>query len=302
MARKSGKKKPSGRRGDYPLSTLVAILIIGVLLGASAVLYYKPAAAPRAVTEKEPIALPGVAKAVANIVAVAGEEGEGVVGTATVELRSGDGRVLVSANPFVEPDTQDSIKTAKAVAEDILGASLERSDIIVSFELGIESNQTQVVGGPSAGSAIAVAIIAAVQGKQLRSGVAFTGTVEPDGTIGPVGAILQKAEAAGVAGMQLMIVPAGQGNMTYYEKDVYKEARGSFVIQRIRYFPKTVSLSEYTSQWNMTTFEAATAAEAAAIAIEGFEPPADAGRVGVTGAATGSYYQKAVQEGCAIYG
>ncbi len=274
----------------HPPIVLVIILIVGAFIGASIAVVYTAAPRPFSSVGREPVQLPeGTASAEATIVAITDDGGEGILGKAVVELRSGTGRVLISANPFIEPDTQDSIKTAKAAVEKVLGASLERSDVIASFILGpdgVEPNATQIVGGPSAGSALAVAMIAAIQGKTVRSDVAFTGTVKADGSIGPVGGILEKAQAAGEAGIKIFIVPAGQGNLSFYEREVVRETRNGFVVQRVRYVPKIISLDEYTEQWNMTSFEAATVLDAARIAILGFQLPSATAQIGATGAAT----------------
>jgi len=205
--------------------------------------------------------------AVAHIVAVSTDTNKGVIGTATVELIPGQGRVLISANPFVEPDTQESVAIARAVAENFTGVSLANNDVIASFELLLGNESAQVVGGPSAGAAITVALIAAVENRSVRSDVAITGRILPDGRIGSVGGILEKAQAAAEAGMQIFIVPAGQANITYYEKTESRTSTNGFAITRISYAPQTLSLNNYTKQWNMTSVEAQTIEEAAMFAI-----------------------------------
>jgi hypothetical protein len=64
--------------------------------------------------------------------------------------------------------------------------------------------------GPSAGAALAVALIAVFKGHVVRGDVCLTGTLEPDGRIGKVGAIPQKMQAAWAAGCHLMLVPRYQ--------------------------------------------------------------------------------------------
>ena len=56
----------------------------------------------------------------------------------------------------------------------------------------IKANAT-VIEGASAGAALAVATVAALTGKELNSSVMMTGTINHDGTIGPVGGIFEKA-------------------------------------------------------------------------------------------------------------
>ena len=64
----------------------------------------------------------------ANIVAVT-PQGTGIVNQASVEIIPGSGRILLSINPFVEPDTQDSTQTAVGIAEKFTGKSLKDKDM-----------------------------------------------------------------------------------------------------------------------------------------------------------------------------
>jgi len=64
--------------------------------------------------------------------------------------------------------------------------------------------------GPSAGAAMAVGFLAVFRGDRIIRGVAMTGTIEPDGRIGPVGGIPDKVRAAKREGYRLVLVPAGQ--------------------------------------------------------------------------------------------
>jgi PDZ domain-containing protein len=71
---------------------------------------------------------------------------------------------------------------------------------------------TQRVGGPSAGLAFTLAIIDDLTPGSLTGGkrVAVTGTIEPDGKVGPVGGVEQKAITAKTNDVQLMIVPTSE--------------------------------------------------------------------------------------------
>lgn len=71
---------------------------------------------------------------------------------------------------------------------------------------------TARVSGPSAGLAFALAIIDDLTPGDLtgRGDVAVTGTINEDGTVGPVGGVAQKAVTARDAGARLMLVPADE--------------------------------------------------------------------------------------------
>jgi PDZ domain-containing protein len=69
---------------------------------------------------------------------------------------------------------------------------------------------TAGIGGPSAGLAIALAILDEITPGNLTGGldVAVTGTIDFDGNVGPIGGIEQKAVAARASGAKVLIVPA----------------------------------------------------------------------------------------------
>jgi len=67
------------------------------------------------------------------------------------------------------------------------------------------------IDGPSAGSLMTAAMIAARTGDEIRSDVTMTGTVNPDGSIGPVGGLPQKIRAAVRDGKKRIGLPIGQG-------------------------------------------------------------------------------------------
>jgi Lon-like protease len=71
------------------------------------------------------------------------------------------------------------------------------------------SVDTTGIGGPSAGLAMALAITDTLTPGNLTGGrrVAVTGTIDPEGNVGEIGGIEQKAVAARAAGVSLFIVP-----------------------------------------------------------------------------------------------
>ena len=127
------------------------------------------------------------------------------------ELKDGDGDVLVNTNPFVEPDTQYSVREAVAIAENFTNVNVSNKDLVVSFAI----NGT-LIGGPSAGAATTVDTIVAMEGAQVRQDMAITGTIEEGGYIGQVGGAFDKAVAAEKNGMTLFLVPNGQKKVIYY--------------------------------------------------------------------------------------
>lgn len=68
----------------------------------------------------------------------------------------------------------------------------------------------QDVGGPSAGLMFATGIVDKLTPGDLAKGqhIAGTGTIDPDGTVGPIGGIRQKLAGARAAGATLFLMPA----------------------------------------------------------------------------------------------
>ena len=68
------------------------------------------------------------------------------------------------------------------------------------------------IGGPSAGLAFTLAILDSLSSGNLTGGhrVAATGTISPDGTVGPVGGVREKTVAVQRAGAQIFFVPAAE--------------------------------------------------------------------------------------------
>lgn len=194
------------------------------------------------------------------VLAVRSDNNAGIETYVDAEIQPGKGRVLINTNPFVEPDTQLSAETAVKVAENYTKTSLKDRDVIITF-----SADTQLVGGPSAGSSMTLALIAAMEGKTPNAKMAMTGTIESDGSIGQVGGVLEKAQAASEQGAKTFLVPKGQSVLTYYEPQVTQRQRGPFVIQEVQYVPKTLDLKEYANTtWGLDIWEVATIGQAAA--------------------------------------
>ena len=71
---------------------------------------------------------------------------------------------------------------------------------------------TDAIGGPSAGLAFTLALIDALTPGELSppGGVAVTGTMAADGSVGAIGALVQKAVAVRASGAGLFLVPGAQ--------------------------------------------------------------------------------------------
>jgi PDZ domain-containing protein len=81
--------------------------------------------------------------------------------------------------------------------------------VVLPFELEIDTGS---IGGPSAGLVFTLTLIDELTPGSLTGGVAVaaTGTIELDGSVGPVGGLPQKASAAAQNGVRVFLVPAAQ--------------------------------------------------------------------------------------------
>ncbi len=79
----------------------------------------------------------------------------------------------------------------------------------VGFDVAIDTGE---VGGPSAGLAFTLAVLDQLTAGELTGGadVAVTGTMRPDGSVGAIGGLPQKAAAVRDEGLDTFIVPAAQ--------------------------------------------------------------------------------------------
>jgi uncharacterized protein len=162
-------------------------------------------------------------------------EGKGVATILKVGIKPGNGKVLVDINSILFwLDTQQSIQTAKKVAQEITKIDLSKFDLIYS----LENINASVVEGPSAGAALTIATIAAIEGKDLNPKVMITGTINPDGTIGPVGGIIPKAQAAKEIGATIFLVPEGQSTQVNYIPEEKCERVGYFTFCTTTYKKK----------------------------------------------------------------
>ncbi len=187
--------------------------------------------------------------------------GNGVLAKLIVEARPGSGRSLVNIdNLLFWTDTQHSVRMARRVAERYLNTSLDNVDLIYT----IEANAT-VIEGTSAGAALTIATIAVLENKTLRNDVTITGTINSDGTIGPVGGVLEKGKAAAEHGMKIFLVPLGQSYQVQYEPKRHCEKFGFVTYCETELIPKKVNLQE---ELGIQVVEVSSVAEALKYFVE----------------------------------
>jgi hypothetical protein len=66
-----------------------------------------------------------------------------------------------------------------------------------------------LIDGPSAGMLMTVSTLSAMLGQPMQPGVSMTGTINPDGSIGPVSGIYHKLAGAKAKGLRKILIPGG---------------------------------------------------------------------------------------------
>lgn len=175
----------------------------------------------------------------AHLVAVT-REGKGIISPVWINAKPGTGRILVDVeNLLFWVDTQYSMRIAGKVAKEQLEIPPTKYDLTYFI-----STNASLVGGPSAGAPLTLATMAALQNKSLREEVIMTGSIQPDGTIGDVGGILEKAKAAEREGFKKFLVPEGQLTQTRYRRREKCNEVGTFQICQTKYVPKRINVEE----------------------------------------------------------
>ncbi len=173
-----------------------------------------------------------------------------LVGVATdfiITVAPGSGHVYVETWPLAEVDMQASARLAAEVAGKVLGVNMSKYDVFIQIKA-----DSPIIGGPSAGGTMTVGIIAALKGWKINPKVMMTGMINPDGTIGPVGGILEKASAAHSVGATLFLIPEGQ-RIQMVQQTKKKEIGG---IIQITTTSKRVDVAEYAKErWGLEVKE-----------------------------------------------
>jgi len=181
------------------------------------------------------------ARAEIEVPAVIEGERKGAMISIGVEIIPGEGRVLVQTKPKMGYSFQEMAEVSVEVAEMVTEVSLEGNDVIFYIE-GSESIER--VDGPSAGAAMAIITIAAIQGKEIREGITITGSLLPNGEIGPVGGLKEKMEIAKASGYHTILLPLND-----YVSVVRERERSPLPGVRIKEkFVENIPISEYARE------------------------------------------------------
>lgn len=156
----------------------------------------------------------------------------------SVEIRSGEGRVLVQTKPLMGTVFQDAANTAVNVAQNKTGMQLSNSDVIFSIE---SQNETPLVDGPSAGALMTSLVTSALEKKELKKDVTMTGTIDQYGHVGAIGGVVKKAKAAKESGKTLFLLPRENSQLVQYTERT-RDIGGMTIIEQV---PETTDAKHY---------------------------------------------------------
>lgn len=213
--------------------TLVAILLISIFYSVSKL----PAESSE--EEKQFVPMQG-AKVVTMSLPAVSSQGEGVTTTLNVEVMPGSGRVLLDINDLLFwSDTEHSMRIARLVAGNITRVDVEKVDIVYSINANAST-----IGGESAGAALTIATIAALQNKTINDKIMITGTINHDGSIGPIAGVLAKAQASKQIGATTLLVPLLQSKDVSYETKEHCEKFGLTEVCTVEQIPTKIKVGD----------------------------------------------------------
>ena len=121
----------------------------------------------------------------------------------TLVVNQGTGKITVNnGSALVALDTLQSIQTAVAYATGYLNVSPSR----YNFDFIIGNNDSNV-SGPSAGLAMTLLTLSGLEQRPLFSNFTVTGTISSDGSVGAIGGVFDKVQAAKSTGSRFILVP-----------------------------------------------------------------------------------------------
>lgn len=112
-----------------------------------------------------------------------------------------EGKGSIRFNDTAGSMAKDSVFNAAAVVRKLTNEDLGNYDLHINIIGGGR------IDGPSAGTAILVAIISAITGRPVRQNVAITGEVSIQGKVKAVGGVFEKAYGAKQAGITTLVIP-----------------------------------------------------------------------------------------------
>ena len=165
----------------------------------------------------------------------------GVISTITVTIQSnGSGQVFVDTLPLTQIDMQGSARLAVKVASALVASDKNSNINPYNYDyFFVIRTSSPVIGGPSAGGIMTAAVVSLLEGWTMDNKTVMTGMINPDGSIGPVGGITKKIDAAYSVGAKRFLVPEGQ--MLYTDRITETTTKNGWIQTITRTVTRNVS-------------------------------------------------------------
>jgi uncharacterized protein len=159
-----------------------------------------------------------------TLLAVHEEDGiqTGATADLNLEIKPGTGKVFLNTFPLTKIDTQISTRFANSIACDFIGKDCSRYDFFYTIRA-----ESSIIGGPSAGAAVAALTVFLLEDLKYDQKIMITGTINSGGIVGPVGGIKAKIKAASLANSARVLIPKGERKIKEENKtvDIYEYGR-----------------------------------------------------------------------------
>ena len=143
-----------------------------------------------------------------HALAVSSNDTGAVINITVTAMMPGSGYVYVASSPLPTAESGTFISSsqiASLVATYLANQPFNKYNFLINVE-----PTTLEIGGPSASGYMTVAMWALITNHTLNPDVVMTGMILPDGSIGPVGGLPAKIEAAAQEGYEVVLIPYGQ--------------------------------------------------------------------------------------------
>lgn len=133
------------------------------------------------------------------------------VGAAIADASAGDEVELLVERDGERTDVTIALEELAELGQAGLGVALETVDQDIQLPVEVDVTNKEI-GGPSGGLMLAVTIYDLIAEDDVADGrvIAGTGTIDPEGRVGPISGIEQKVDGARRAGADILLVAADQ--------------------------------------------------------------------------------------------
>jgi uncharacterized protein len=131
-------------------------------------------------------------------------ETRGSIADLTLEIKKGTGKIFIDSYPLTKIDTQMSTRFATLMACEFTNKNCKDYDFYYTIRA-----ESSIIGGPSAGAAVAVLTSSMLNGDKIRSDTSITGTINSGYIIGTVGGIKDKITVASQKEINYVLIPFG---------------------------------------------------------------------------------------------